>query len=187
MRIEGSVLGPFKTEVKLDYQGGAQVLELRATVVSQSLEVILPDGSSVLENIHYGSIYFGQERQFTALIVNNGPHPSSFSTTIESKTEDEEILVYFNEMSVDPPEGTLDPLSKMEITFKFNPIEIDPQIEQLLNKTLRSRSIFGPVRDYSRTISFGVIETGQTIDILGTGRVSASIITATDFYAGASS
>ena len=114
-------------------------------------------------------MYFGQERQFTAYIVNNGPHPSSFSATIESKTEDEEMLMYFTEMSIEPSEGTIEPLSKIEVIFKFTPVEIDPQFEFLM-KAIRTKNIFAPVREYLRTVSVGVIETGQTIEIPLTGK-----------------
>ncbi len=69
-------------------------------------------------DIHFGTVYFGQERQFTAILVNHAPHPSSYSTVIESKTEDEEMLVNFTEVSAEPSEGTVDPLSKTEITIK---------------------------------------------------------------------
>jgi hypothetical protein len=188
MRIEGTSLGLFRTEVKVEYKGGYRIVELVATVVSQSLEVLLNDENKILDStiilynfilyllyyidIHFGSIYFGQERQFTACIVNNGPHPSSFSTTIESKTEDEEMLMYFTEVTMEPSEGTIDALSKMDVVFKFTPIEIDPQFEFLMKSTpLRSKNIFSSIRDYNRTISIGVIETGQTIDIPVTGKV----------------
>ncbi len=49
--MEGAFLGPFKTDVKIEYNGGSNILELRASVVSQNLEILLPDGSGVLESI----------------------------------------------------------------------------------------------------------------------------------------
>jgi hypothetical protein len=118
VRVEGAFMGPFRTDVKVESAGSSRTLELQAKIVSQNLEVLLPDASEVLDSIHFGTIYFGQERSFTAVLMNNGPHPSSFSTTIESKTEDEEMLVHFTEVSVEPAEGTLDPLSKIELVFK---------------------------------------------------------------------
>ncbi len=39
-----------------------------------------------------------------------------------------------------------------------------------MGKTLTTKTIFAPVREYNRTISFGVIETGQTIEIPITGK-----------------
>ncbi len=111
--------------------------------------MLLPEGNKTLESVHFGSIYFGQKRTFSATLVNTGPHPSSFTTLIESKTEDEEVLINFTEMSVIPSEvsacwlplnliqGTLDPMGKMEIVFSFTPVEIDPQLYYTLMKSIR--------------------------------------------------
>lgn len=201
MRVEGSKLGAFNVSCQvetLDTNTGGNnnnrvvqstsPLELRGSVVSQSLELVLPDLSRVLESIHFGTIYFKQERSFTAVLVNNGPHPSSFSTVIESKTEDEELLVNFVEMTVEPSQGTLEPMSQCELLFKFSPIEIDPQFQSLVAKTLAAgggrgsssnssstsnslKSFFAPVREFIRTALIGVIETGQTIEVQLTARV----------------
>lgn len=85
--------------------------------------------------------------------------------------------MYFTEVTMEPAEGTIDALSKMDVTFKFTPIEIDPQFEFLMKSTpIRSKNIFSSIRDYNRTISIGVIETGQTLDIPVTGKVHISII-----------
>lgn len=50
MRIEGTALGTFKTEATVEYTGGHKVVELTATVVSQSLEVLLKDENKILDS-----------------------------------------------------------------------------------------------------------------------------------------
>ena len=64
-------------------------------------------------------------------------------------------------------------MSQMEIQFKFSPIGFDEQIESLLGlKNLKNKqALFAPQRDFVRTASITVIETGQTLDVHISGRV----------------
>lgn len=103
--MEPSQLGPIQTSVKVNFPKGSRTFSITAMVVSQNVELLLPDGNHVLESIHFGSMYFGQERTFNAILVNNAPHPSSFNTTIDSLTEDEEFLLTVPEISVEPFSG----------------------------------------------------------------------------------
>lgn len=64
-------------------------------------------------------------------------------------------------------------MSQMEVQFKFSPIGFDEQIEALLGlKNLKNRqALFAPQRDFVRTASITVVETGQTLDVHISGRV----------------
>ncbi len=65
----------------------------------------------------------------------------TFFRYIESKTEDEELVMNFMEMSIEPPQGTLDPQSRIELTLKFKPVEIDPQFHNLILKNTLIRYV----------------------------------------------
>lgn len=105
VRIEANQLGPIKTTAQVNFPRGSKTFHITAMVVSQNVELLLPDGNHVLESIHFGTMYFGQERTFNAILVNNAPHPSSFHTTIDSPSEDEEFLLTVPEISVEPDSG----------------------------------------------------------------------------------
>ncbi|PRP78761.1 hypothetical protein PROFUN_00934 [Planoprotostelium fungivorum] len=174
IRLDASVAGLFKSTATLEANGQSSSLDIMATVVSQSLELMLPDGRR-LDTIHFGSIYFGQERSFSAVLVNNGPHPSSFRTLIDSKTEDEELLMNWSEMIVEPSEGTIDPMSRTELVFRFTPVDIDPQLLPLLKNMRIPKSLLNPQREYSRIAFIAIVETGQSIEIPLTARAIKTV------------
>jgi hypothetical protein len=76
----GKTLGMFRTLLNVSVNGEAsRVLDVSATVVEQQLAILLPDGGGNVSSIPFGTIYFGEERVVTALLVNNGPVPASYS------------------------------------------------------------------------------------------------------------
>jgi hypothetical protein len=161
-------MGMFQTNVKVVCGGITKLLEIKGYVVSQNLDLVLPDGK-VLQSIHFGCLYFGQERSFTALLVNRGPYPSTFKTTIESKLEREDLLLNVPEMIIEPASDKVEPNSKIEVIFKFQPKDLEAQLKNIVVKNKGA----GPVREYIRVASFTVVETGQVIDVNLSARVSS--------------
>ena len=82
IELVGRDLGVFRALAKVDVRGASSnpytMLDINATVVEQHLGLVLPVGGGELNNVHFGTVYYGEERVVTALLVNNGPLPSSY-------------------------------------------------------------------------------------------------------------
>lgn len=121
--------GPFRALAKVMFSGQPdRMLDITATVVEQRLELVLPDGGGQMSELHFGTLFYGQQREVTALLVNNGPNPAHFSTSIEdakagdtnaagSDSDDEA----FNPIHVLPLDGTIEPYGQVPVRFSFRP------------------------------------------------------------------
>jgi hypothetical protein len=167
VKFEATQLGNIQIPIRVDCESKSKVISVKAAVVSQSLELYMPDASTKLSNVHFGSLFFSQERTFTALLVNKGPYPSSFHAAVESKFEEDPLIMNPTEMTISPERGSLEANGQVEITFKFSPKEVDP----LLKNMIKDKAIFAPVRDYLRSVVFQVVETGQLFQVPMSGRV----------------
>ena len=162
----GGDLGVFRTLINVSVDGEApaegtdaldatgtaatsRVMDVSATVVDQKLDIILPEGGGHVSSIPFGKIYFGQERVVTALLVNNGPMPASYSmltsgyvvgpTRDGSKEggddqssapslapdadddDDDDDDLKVKALSITPSEGVVQPYDQVPIKFTFKP------------------------------------------------------------------
>ena len=52
--------------------------------------MVLPEGGGQVSNLAFGTLYFGHDRSFTTLLVNNGPYPASFNMVLTEDAQEEE-------------------------------------------------------------------------------------------------
>ncbi|KAJ4455693.1 putative flagellar associated protein [Paratrimastix pyriformis] len=62
-----------------------RILDINASVVTQRVELVLPGGGGLLENVFFGSVYFGETRIVKAMLANLGPRPASFRVLVDSQ------------------------------------------------------------------------------------------------------
>lgn len=108
-----------------------QLLDIKGNVVDQSLQLVMPgQAAGPVNEIAFGSVYFGQTRIAKGFLVNNSPFPSNFTIVIaegkrdkNNMTEDSDIGgdSVPNSIIIIPSEGRLQPYSKMELQFVFQP------------------------------------------------------------------
>ena len=75
-------------KVRVKYGGASDGLEdemymdVTATLVNQSMELVFPNRSGAVDQINFETIYEGEKRKIPALLVNNGPNPISFTLAL---------------------------------------------------------------------------------------------------------
>eukprot|EP00002_Diphylleia_rotans_P025649 TRINITY_DN5079_c0_g1_i5.p1 TRINITY_DN5079_c0_g1~~TRINITY_DN5079_c0_g1_i5.p1 ORF type:complete len:2913 (-),score=444.38 TRINITY_DN5079_c0_g1_i5:284-9022(-) len=192
IEIIGAQKGVFRSlvQVTIDGQSGVRFLDINATIIEQTLELILPEEGGALDSIHFGSLFFGQQRIIQAHIVNNSPQATSFVVSVQdgrniqksrssaflsnshnsSEEEDPEPNVVFSKpppaITVFPMEGTLSPFSKMPISVKFLPVP-----EKLLKGFQTTmKSSLKDAKMFHSSILVEVVETDQKIEVDVTGK-----------------
>eukprot|EP00002_Diphylleia_rotans_P030530 TRINITY_DN6284_c0_g1_i1.p1 TRINITY_DN6284_c0_g1~~TRINITY_DN6284_c0_g1_i1.p1 ORF type:complete len:2909 (+),score=517.05 TRINITY_DN6284_c0_g1_i1:178-8904(+) len=161
--------------------------EVTASVVEQNLELIFSEGGGSLDNIHFGSLYYGQERTISCFLVNNSPQVASFAISIQedaqtdrsrssielqSSIADEEVKErksrekYHTTFFVHPAEGTIQPFSRLPLTIKFTPHAPE------MNKGFQSmmKGVSNDSRFFSSIMAIEVVETGQKIESAISGK-----------------
>jgi hypothetical protein len=96
IEFTGENVGNFRELINVELTGQPdRVIDVSAEVMEQKLQLLLPDGVGPVSHIPFGCIHFGQTRNVTAMLMNNGPLPVSFnlscgpldSTDLEPQTE----------------------------------------------------------------------------------------------------
>lgn len=167
-------LGEYKFQILIETEGAHETpppIDVTATSLLNSL-VLQVDGCNVNE-LDFGSIYFGQKRIVTATIINQGPYQRSFAifppqnspidTTLAEAVDHSNLKVSDTIFSAIPMEGLLNQYEKKDIKFLFN-----PPLEKLIQDDLES--VFN---QYS---SIEVVETGQKIDFSFVGKAVHHLI-----------
>ena len=121
-------VGVFRTLAEVEIAGQpSRMLDVTATVVEQRMELVLPDGGGQMSSLHFGTLFYGQQRSVTALLVNNGPNPANFHISTEDLKEDakeagsDEDGSDFCPITVLPLDGSIQPYGQVPITFSFRP------------------------------------------------------------------
>ena len=76
-------------KVKLENQP-TKHLDVTAKVVESRVELTFPNGGGPLKELSFGSIYFGQKKNITAILVNSSPFISSFAIGVPGHNSDSE-------------------------------------------------------------------------------------------------
>ena len=79
-------LGVFRSLVNMEVNSTviATTLDISALVVRQKVELISPDGTGKVDALHFGTVYFGEERSQQVMFVNDGPESLEFKVGVES-------------------------------------------------------------------------------------------------------
>lgn len=76
------------------FQGATtpHILSVKANVLSKSLELIDPETNSNIQNINFGSCYYGCNLTNLSIIFNNSPEPVNYVVILEEKGVGSEIV-----------------------------------------------------------------------------------------------
>jgi hypothetical protein len=135
--FEGAELGPYRQMIEIETSGSfeSQYLDVSVMTVDQKLTLLSNDNQGILENVNFGSLYYGQEKIVKGFLVNTGPQQISFQI---SYSDDEDPSKANNESSgesksqgnipapdkllnMTPRQGIIKPFSQVEVTMKFTP------------------------------------------------------------------
>ncbi|XP_023596330.1 cilia- and flagella-associated protein 47 [Trichechus manatus latirostris] len=157
---------------KVSLQGRPDILlNIKAHVVEQIIELLNISGDKKLDCIRFGSVFFGTSKIEHALLYNNSPEPINWVAIMQDDSVGEELganigqrtdvalnnLTYLSKIrNIDvtsfifcvPNEGTLLPYEKTAITFCFSPKliydgkkDVDPSHRQDYALFLRFESV----------------------------------------------
>jgi hypothetical protein len=104
-----------------------QEIEILAQIVKPSLSILTMDKKGILEVASFGNIYFGEQRVISALLVNSGPIPLSFSLRFEDEEESnnqpssDSGEQTSKPLSITPSDGIVKPFSEVLLTISFIP------------------------------------------------------------------
>ena len=192
IEFHGTELGIFRAiaNVRLNNQPD-RVIDINATVVEHRLEFVHPNGGGQIQAIPFGSIYYGQERTITALLVNNGPKPVAYQTmlAITSPVPVDDR----SDLAITPSEGVVAPYSETLFTFFYKPIKpkvpkgfskdktlpksnelaatfnIDSsEIDQQISVDISGTAAYPSLELSQRIFDFGECPAGERVDILMT-------------------
>jgi len=127
--------------IEIDNQP-SQILDINASVSGHTIELRTPDGP-ISSEIDFGTLYFGQERDYVAVLVNNGPLTCSYSISFRPESgfelyqnsprpgeqeEDEgdgfkESISAKSPITANKSKGILNPYQQLPVQFKFHPIQ----------------------------------------------------------------
>jgi hypothetical protein len=161
IRYDCKDLGALRELVEVGINGLPQnmVLDVCGQVVSQKLSLLAFDGKRSLEQVDFGTLYYGQSKDIKAILVNNGPVQVNYTISYPDEGEsdgtpaDRPIVMF-------PPDGTLDPFSQLPLTLRFNPSAPAPK------KAFTAQY----VSDLSEPVA---IATKASIDVLDMGEQQA--------------
>lgn len=63
-------------EVHVEQQDKPRYIEITATSVEHHLSVVFEEGGGQKSALNFGTLYMGEQREYPAFIVNNGPKPA---------------------------------------------------------------------------------------------------------------
>lgn len=175
VELTSSDVGVFRALATVELEGQPnRVLDINATVVEQRLELVLPDGGGPMSELHFGTLFHGQQRSVTALLVNNGPVPLSFSLSLGDKEDSggkdpfgddgasTGLESDFCPITVLPLEGSLEPYAQVPITFSFRPEDLD---KPPAFKTLQAKLPDPGPTEYDMVALVECPDTGQEIEV----------------------
>eukprot|EP00727_Mastigamoeba_balamuthi_P000882 m51a1_g10791 hypothetical protein (2740) ;mRNA; f:28150-37480 len=179
IHFEATQLGVFTGELALamtGVQGGSRRVAVRThvAVAKHALELLTSDAGAAVESLHFGTIYNGKERTFSAVLVNTGPQPLSFSAIITERhsiesamaDDDRQSKLLFSCFTVEPNEGAVEAFSQMAVRFKFAPL-IGSELDGTGSAGISCEGL----------VTVGVVETSQRILLQITGKVVKPIMT----------
>ena len=65
--------------VSVEGQDRPRTIEVTATSVEQHLSIVFEEGGGKNSSLNFGTLYFGERREYPAFLVNNGPEPAEFN------------------------------------------------------------------------------------------------------------
>lgn len=110
-------------------------IDVVAEVVHPKLTLLGSNREGILDSVDFGSIFFGESKTITGILVNNGPKSMSYSVSyadedqkssslqgqgqIQTQINDTESL--FKSLSIFPKENTIKPYSEAIVNIIFTP------------------------------------------------------------------
>ena len=126
----------FQSVEDKDYKESIGVIEVIATSVFQQLSVVFEEGGGPSTEINFGMLYYGQSKECSAFLVNNGPKSIEYNFFFHPDKRKEDISPDDSEyvctpeaagiemtqriLSASPINGVIKPYSQIPIKFICN-------------------------------------------------------------------
>lgn len=121
-------IGMRRESVQVIVTGGSgsfSSLEINAEVVRPKLSLLAEGKKGLLDTWDFGSVFFGEKKSTSGVLVNNGPQPLSYSVTYADdekknpQTEDNDS--YEKSITISPSDGIIEPFSEKPVKISFHP------------------------------------------------------------------
>ena len=127
IRHDCKELGPLRELIDIAVNGLPQnmVLDVSGQIVNQKLSLLPVSGKGSLEQVDFGSLFYGQCKDIQAVLVNNGPAQVNY--TVSYPDEGDQEVPVERPIVISPADGTLDPFSQVVLTLRFRPVAPTPK------------------------------------------------------------
>lgn len=187
--LEGVDVGVFREVVDVIVDGALakSLLDVNAHCVPQALSLLKANAGGIIEEIEFGSLFYGETKSVKALVVNSGPQQLSFSVTCsdddirmpsrgKTPSTDEDTGGTGKKMlNFTPGEGVIKPFSQIPVVISLSPEIPVPATgfrQEYLSSLKESLSL-------SKRAVLECIETGQRMQVGVSASVSLADISVT--------
>lgn len=145
IRCDTRELGSYRELVPLTVTGLAEemTLDISAQVLNQKLNLMSLDKKGILDNLDFGTLYYGQSKEIRAVLVNTGPILANFTIGFQDDAESDAQLsssaggggfgtaggsggVEMKSISITPLDGMIKPFSEIPVVIKYQPQLMTP-------------------------------------------------------------
>lgn len=180
--FEARELGPWREFIQVVGPGilNPGVLDVTVQVVDQKLSLLAANNGGILDNVDFGSLFYGESKTVDALLVNTGPQQLSFGVlyddelggnpqTEEGSTSSLAVPPLEKLMTISPPQGIIKPFSQVTVKIRFNPVFPTPVKGFASHFQLETKE----VKFATRRAMIDCSEMGQRLTLNMTGSASS--------------
>lgn len=132
IKFQGIELGNFREMLRVKVSGYPDPfpLDVSAQTVLQRLSLLQAGGNGLIDNLEFGTVFYGQSKSIPAVLVNNGPQQVNYFVTYISDDDDkgagghnpdEQAPSQERSMILYPSEGIIQPFSQITVSVRFFP------------------------------------------------------------------
>ncbi len=181
--FESKELGTIREFVKVNVLGSVDEMhvDISAQVIEQQLTLLTENKQGLLENVQFGTIFYGETRKVVGMLVNAGPLPLSFSMKYddedESATNPQSDIesMYNKSLVVSPVDGIVKPFSTLPVAFNFEPVQYVPErgfSQQQLKENEEPRPV-------ARNVKIDCLDLNQSIMVTMQGKAQTPLVSMT--------
>lgn len=132
IKFQGVEVGNFREMLRVKVSGYPDPLplDLSAQTVLQRLSLLQSGGNGIIDNLEFGTVFYGQSKAISAVLVNNGPQQVNYFVTYMSDDDDKGVGGHNHDeqapsqersMVLYPSEGIIQPFSQITVSVRFFP------------------------------------------------------------------
>eukprot|EP00759_Apiculatamorpha_spiralis_P010205 PhF_6_TR17060/c1_g1_i1/m.26073 len=171
----GSEVGVFRSMITLELDDNVtRRIDVTAEVIDARVSAVHPLTSEVITAVSFGTVFFGQKKQESVILVNNSPNVVSFTVHAPEDAEngngDDESEANAIPIECSLTEGRIPAYGKRELMFTFQPV----MAEIARGWGHQSRSGDELSRRWDPVFTVEIVETEQKIELQLVGKAFAT-------------